>query len=210
MKKIIILTVALAFIVSAFALESDPSDVVGYVKYECITTANGNENFIALPLEAGYTDSEELGTDLGVCTRVTKFNVGTQGWDSCTDLGFPLGWVGQFNVATYQPYLVYVTDVVDFYVDGPVPDPEPTFNFVTTAFGNENPVMVPLSSSFTDSEELGTDIEVCTRVTKFNVGTQGWDSCTDLGFPLGWVGQFDVEIAQGLVVYVTAEVSVWP
>ena len=110
MKKIIILTVALAFIVSAFALESDPSDVVGYVKYECITTDNGNENFIALPVATEYTDSEELGTGIGDCTRVTKWDVTNQGWVSCTYVGFPVNdWVGQFDVEIAQALIVNMT-----------------------------------------------------------------------------------------------------
>ena len=211
MKKIIILTVALAFIVSAFALESDPSDVVGYVKYECVTTESTDDNFIALPLEAGYGDAEDLGVDIGSCDVVGYFDAANQGWIIASDVGFPVGWVGVFDVQPYGVYMVNVTADTDFYVVGSLVDPEPTYSLITTEGTDDNAIMVPLSCyAFVDAEDLGVDIGSCDVVGYFDAANQGWIIASDVGFPVGWVGVFDIEIGQPLMVNVTADVPSWP
>ncbi len=39
MKKLIAIIAIMTLATAAFAIESDPSETVGFVKYECVTTA---------------------------------------------------------------------------------------------------------------------------------------------------------------------------
>lgn len=208
MKKILVLGILVLFVSAVFALESDPSDVVGYVKYECVTTEGTNSNFIALPMDAGFTLASEVGSDIGVCDAVSYWDASNQGWVQATDLGFPLGWVGDFAVAPGAPLMIGITSNVDYYVAGDLPIPA-SYTLVTTEGTNSNSIMIPLNQTFTLASEVGTDIGVCDAVSYWDAVNQGWTQATDLGFPLGWVGDFGVAIADPLMVGVTAGTT-WP
>ncbi len=54
MKKLIAIIAILTLATTAFAIESEPSETVGFVKYECVTTAGTNLNAVANAMDAGY------------------------------------------------------------------------------------------------------------------------------------------------------------
>jgi hypothetical protein len=57
MKRFILPLMILLFVGSLLAVESAPSEVVGYVKYDCVAGLN----LVALPMSQGYTLSSEVG-----------------------------------------------------------------------------------------------------------------------------------------------------
>jgi hypothetical protein len=208
MKKLLSLIVVVLFLGSLFAVESDPSEVVGYVEYDLVTTAGTNLNYIALPLNSGLVLASAVGTDIGVCDAVAYWDAVNQGWVQATDLGFPVGWVGDFAVAPGDALMVGVTAAASYYVAGDLPTPA-TYTLVTSAGTNLNSIMVPLDQTFALASALGTDIGVCDAVAYWDATNQGWAQASDLGFPVGWVGDFAVAIADPLMVNVTSGTA-WP
>ena len=205
MKKVFVLSILVLFVGSLFALESDPSAVVGFVKYSCITTTGTNLNKVALPMDAGYAMASDLGNANPGIDAVYTWNATTQAWDAATDLGFM--WLGDFALNDGFAYLVNTTAVIDVYIAGGM-IVQPTYSLITTTGTNLNYLMVPLDrTDLTMASHLGIDIGVCDAVYSWNSGTQAWDAATDLGFM--WLGDFAISIADPLMVNVTADVS-WP
>ena len=114
MKKLLVIGMVLAFASSMFALESDPSEVVGYVTYGCVTTDGTDLNFIALPMNSGYTMASELGNAIGVCDVVNVWDPAGQGWLSASNLG--MFWAGDFAIEIGMPLMVNVTEAVSWPV----------------------------------------------------------------------------------------------
>ena len=207
MKKVFVLSILVLFIGSLLALESDPSAVVGFVKYDCITTTGTNLNKVALPMDAGYTMASELGIANPGVDAIYAWNAATQAWDAATDLGFM--WLGDFALQDGYAYLVNATAALDIYIAGGM-IVQPTYNLITTTGTNLNFLMVPMDrADLTMASHLGIDIGVgiCDAVYSWNSGTQAWDAATDLGFM--WLGDFAISISDPLMVNVTADVS-WP
>lgn len=77
MKKFILPLMLLLFVGSMFAVESDPSEVVGYVKYDLLA---GN-NTLALPMNQSYAMASEVGVAIDA-TAVMYFDAASQEWVS--------------------------------------------------------------------------------------------------------------------------------
>ena len=107
-KRIIAIMVILAFATYAFATESDPSETVGFVKYECVITGETDLNLIAYPMDAGFTNASDLGNDIGVCDAVGKWDASGQGWIQASYVP-PMGWMGDFAIDIGKPLMVNVT-----------------------------------------------------------------------------------------------------
>ena len=73
MKKLILPLLLLVAFGMLAAVESDPSAIVGYVKYPCVA----GYNTIALAMEQGYTMASEVGDAIPATT------VGT--WDPAAE-----------------------------------------------------------------------------------------------------------------------------
>jgi len=209
MKKLIAIIAILALATTAFATESDPSATVGFVKYECVTTAGTNFNFVALPMDAGYTMASDLGDAIGSCNAVAEWDASTQAWGQQASYIVPIGWLGDFALESGHAYMINVTADVDVYIAGDLPA-DPIFNLVTTAGTNFNFIMVPLSmSSLTMAGALGDDIGVCNAVASWDPTTQAWGQQASYIIPIGWLGDFAIDIGQPLMVNVTADTP-WP
>jgi hypothetical protein len=198
MKKFILPLMILLFVGSLFAVESDPSEVVGYVKYDLVA---GN-NTIALPMQETYTLASEVGDAIGA-TTVAYFNAGTQLWEGID--AFPWGgWSGEFAVTNGQALWVTVDAVQTFYSIGDLPATIPSYDLVA---GN-NTIMVPLDrSDLTSATLVGDDIGA-TTIAYFNATTQLWEGID--AFPWGgWSGEFATSI--GAPLWVTTDVAgTWP
>jgi len=209
MKKLIAIIAILALATAVFATESDPSATVGFVKYECVTTASTNFNFVALPMDAGYTMASELGDAIGSCDAVAEWDPTIQGWGQQASYVIPIGWLNDFAIESGHAYMINVTSNVDVYIAGDLPA-DPTFNLVTTASTNFNFIMVPLSmSSFTMASDIGDDIGVCDAVASWDASIQGWGQQASYVIPIGWLNDFAIDIGQPLMVNVTGA-AIWP
>jgi hypothetical protein len=211
MKKLLILTMMCALFGSVVALESDPSEVVGYVKYECVTATPTSNNFIAYSLDMGFTYASELGDDIGVCNAISWWNATTQSWQQISKLPPPINaWSGDFVLQDGYPYMIGVTSNIDYYVAGNR-GADPTFNLVTSTPTSNNTIMLRLDrSDLTTAPGLGDDIGVCNAISRWDATTQSWQQISKLPPPLNmWSGTFDIQIGDPLSVGVTSAAT-WP
>jgi len=179
------------------AVESDPSDVVGYVKYQCLA---GN-NMIALPLAQAFANASEVGDAIGA-TTVAYFNATAQEWVAID--AFPWGgWTDDFPVTNGQPLWISVDADVDFFSIGDLPA-VPTYNLLA---GN-NTIMIPLNRSDLDlASEVGDDIGA-TTIAFFDATSQEWIAID--AFPWGgWTDEFNTSIGSPLWISVDSGMT-WP
>jgi hypothetical protein len=194
----------LVLIGSMYALESDPSEVVGYVKYGCVTNANGDYNLMAIPMNAGYAVASDLGADYPNITSVRYWDSANQIWVSSDNYG--TFWWPDNPILANEVYYVTVGANTDIFVSGGL-NADPSYNLVNNVNGDYNTLMLPLDSSFTLSSELGNDIGVCTSVRYWDEVTQAWVSSDNYG--TFWWPDNAVEIAGAYYVTVSANVT-WP
>ena len=199
MKKFILPLLVLLFVGSIMAVESEPSAVVGYVKYDLVA---GN-NTIALPMDQPYAMAGEVGNAIGA-TTVGYFNSATQLWTIANKTMFGT-WANNFAVTVGQPLWVGVASATTYYSIGDLPDTEPVYNLVS---GN-NTVMIPLrNSGLTNSALVGADIPGAGSVGFFNSTTQLWTISNKTMFGT-WTNTFATAIGDPLWVG-TSTAGTWP
>ena len=204
MKKLMILLL-LVGIVSLYALESDPSDTVGFVKYSCVTTTGTNLNFMALPMDAGYANASDLGAAYANIDQVAKWDAANQVWNAANP--GPFGWANDFALTDGYSYMVSVTAATDIFIAGGMIT-QPQYSLVTTSGTNLNSIMLPLNrSDLTLASELGTDITNVDQVANWDSANQVWNAANP--GPFGWANDFAIAIGDPLMVSVTAN-TVWP
>jgi hypothetical protein len=196
MKKFILPLLVLLFVGSLFAVESAPSEVVGYVKYELVA---GN-NTIALPMDQPYAFASEVGDAIGA-TDVAYYNSATQAWEGIN--ATPFGWSGDFAVTNGQALWISVDSAGSFYSLGNMPETIPTYSLVA---GN-NMIMLPLNESALNLASLVGDDIGATDVAYYNSATQAWEGIN--ATPFGWSGDFDTAIGDPLWVS-TDTAGTWP
>ncbi|MCB5247500.1 MAG: hypothetical protein LHW57_05700 [Candidatus Cloacimonetes bacterium] len=206
MKKLILPLLLLVAFGMLAAVESDPSDVVGYVKY--ILYAGDND--IALPLAQGYTNASGVGNDITDCTSVKYFDGATQLWVAANKAPFPpFPWGPvDFPVADGDPLLINTTTAGTFYSIGDLPDPLATY----TLYAGDNFIMVPLDQSALNLASLiGNDITGCTSVKYFDGATQLWVAANKAPFPPFPWGPVDFTTAIGDALLInTGTAGTWP
>ena len=199
MKKFILPLLVLLFVGSIMAVESEPSAVVGYVKYDLVA---GN-NTIALPMDQPYAMASEIGDAIGAST-IGYFNTATQLW-STANKNFLGNWIGNFAVSNGQPLWVNVDTAISFYSIGDMPETEPVYSLVS---GN-NTVMLPLSDSdLSTSALVGGSIPGATSIGYFNSATQLWTT-SNKNFLGNWISPFDTSIGDPLWIN-TDTAGTWP
>lgn len=101
MKKLLLPLLLLVAFGMLAAVESDPSEVVGYVKYDCIAGLN----HIALPMDQGYTMAGEFADEYaGNIDAFSYWDAATQSWMTAFYLGY---WEGDFEVNIGSAMQVY-------------------------------------------------------------------------------------------------------
>ncbi len=200
MKKVILpLLLILAFSFLA-AVESDPSTVVGYVRYDLVA---GN-NLVALPMECPWTFASELGdTFSGNVDQVSYWDQTGQYFIGASDIGGM--WDGDFPIATNDVLMLYSYAAVPFYSLGDLPAPA-TYNL---AIGN-NTLMVPLNkSSLGWASELGAELIAGSvdQVSYWDQTGQYFIGASDIGGM--WDGDYAIGIAMPLMAHSYAAFT-WP
>jgi hypothetical protein len=200
MKKLLFFTMMLVLIGSMVALESDASEVVGYVKYSCVI----GSNLIALPMDAEYTTSATVGDDITDADQMTYWNATSQGWIS-SGKNFLGNWLSPFAVDDGMALMVRVTSDSDFFVTGSMFETEPTYDILV----GSNTIMVPLSETgLTTSALVGNDMVNVDQMTYWNADSQGWVS-SGKNFLGNWLSPFSTDIAMPMMTRAT-EAFTWP
>lgn len=108
MKKFILPLLFLLAVGMLVAVESDPSAVVGYVKYPCVA---GGNTLIALPMEAGFATAGAVGVAVGGGCDAVSIYLPTQAWKTTFDIGdgfeedFAISGIGTpLQVYSYTPF----------------------------------------------------------------------------------------------------------
>jgi len=198
MKKVILPLLLILAVGILAAVESAPSAVVGYVKYNCTA---GN-NMLALPMTSSYALASELGDAIGA-TTVGYFDSDSQLWTTIEAQPWG-GWTDDFSVVNGQPLWVTVDAEVDFYSLGSLPATNPSYNLVA---GN-NVIMLPLNKSNLNLASLVGDDIGATTVGYFDASSQLWTTIEAQPWG-GWTDDFSTSIGQPL--WITSDVSgVWP
>jgi uncharacterized protein YdeI (BOF family) len=198
MKKFILPLLVLLFVGSLFAVESAPSAVVGYVKYDLVA---GN-NTIALPMDQPYALASEVGDAIGAST-MGYYDSANQIW-VVVDANPWGGWTGDFDVSNGQALWVNTATEASFYSLGNMPASLPSYNLVA---GN-NTIMVPLDRSDLNLASLvGDDIGAST-MGYYDSANQIW-VVVDANPWGGWTGDFDTAIGDPLWAN-TNVAGTWP
>jgi len=168
--------------------------------FSLITTATTNTNTIGFIFnDTGLTTAHELGTAVGNCDLVSKWDATTQSY-----LSHPMAYetVNNFSLQVGEAYFVSVTQDRDFTLTGTFP-PSLTAYLITTATINTNAVGLPYSKShLTKAHALGLDVGNCDLVAKWDATTQSY-----LSHPMAYetVNNFDIEWGQGYFISVTQD-----
>jgi len=185
----------LVLIGSMVALESEPSEVVGYVKYNVV---NGDYNMIALPLTSDLTLASQLATVVDPdISSVIKWNAG--GWQQY----ITSSPASDYAITGNQSFLVYmeVSADVEFYSAGAV-GVCPTYDIAANDFTQ---IMLPLErSDLTLASELAADIgtDVTSVITWTGGGWQQYITSSP-------ASDYAINIGDGFLIYSDAEILGW-
>jgi len=207
MKKLIIPLLFIFAIGILAAVESEPSEVVGYVKYPCVV---GN-NFVAMPMNDGHTLVSEVTASYNangdVINTVNIYDPTVQQWNGCTNFGGnyfePDLEVGPGSVLFFTSY-----QALDFYSIGAMPATNAQYTIVN---GN-NTIMVPLNKSSLNcvsllAMDMGPNDEI-NAVNLWDTSAQGWNGCTNFG---GNYFEPDPEISIATPLFLTSYANfIWP
>lgn len=197
MKKLILPLLLLVAFGMLAAVESDPSEVVGYVKYPCIAGLN----HIALPMDQGLTMASDWANNYpGMMDAMSYWDAVSQSWVSAFDLGY---WEGDFAVAPGSVMLISAMAPFDGFSIGALPATNASYNLLIGL----NDMMIPLNrSDITMAGTMGDEVAVLDAISYWDATTQSWVSAFNLGY---WEGDFPVTI--GFPVQVNAlDVATWP
>jgi len=142
--------------------------------FNLITTATTNVNTIGFVLEnTGITTAHELGTAIGSCDLVSRWDEATQSYSS-HPMAAPT--FNNFALEVGKAYFVSVTTDHAYIMTGISPIAK-TVNLVTTATTNVNAIGLPKSKeSLTTAHQLGQDIGTVDLVSRWDVATQSYSS----------------------------------
>jgi len=197
MKKLILPLLLLVAFGMLAAVESDPSNVVGYVKYPCVVGLN----HIALPMDQNLTMASDWAADYpGLMDAMSYWDAATQSWISALDLGY---WEGDFPVGPGSVMMLYALSNFPGYSIGDLPATNATYSMIAGL----NDIMVPLNrSDITMAGTAGDEIGVLDAMNYWDNTTQSWASALNLGY---WEGDFPVTIAFPMQVYALSPAT-WP
>jgi len=201
MKKFILPLLLILTVGMLAAVESEPSEVVGYVKYDCY---NGF-NYIALPM-GDLTTAEAIGNQyLPNISSVSKWIPTSQSWTTVAydpDFG---EWDGSIPVENGDVIVMFASVGFDFYSLG-----NPIENIIYDINPGYNYISVPLNrSDILNAETIGNDIGNIMSISVWSNINQSW---TTINFDVDfgeWDGTIPVDIGDVVVLYGSTTTS-WP
>ena len=203
MKKLIIpLLFIFAFSILA-AVESEPSEIVGYVKYPCVEGLN----FVALPMEQGYTSVSQIGNTYPyLIDAISYWDASSQSWvESVYYLDWDV-WDPDYSVTINLPLMVHCLNNFNFYSIGDLP----TINAQYSLLPGLNTIMIPLNkSNLTQASILGTNIGTVDAVSEWIASTQSWNDSVYYQDWEIWDPDYDVAIGMPLMVHSISS-TIWP
>lgn len=207
MKKFILPLMLLLFVGSMFAVESDPSEVVGYVKYDCLP----GYNLVALPMVEAYTTTADVGNAYNAISDVIgliyMYDASIQDWVASTNFGGGY-WEPELAVQTGDVLYTYVNEAFAFYSIGDLPATPAQY----TVLPGYNTAMIPLNrSDLTVTSQVGASMgtgEDIGVIYLYDASIQDWVASTNFGGGY-WEPELDVAIGTPMYIYSNANLT-WP
>jgi len=185
------------------AVESDPSAVVGYVKY---TTTVGS-NYVALPMTPAIPGAKAFGmTFTGAVTSVSRFNNTTKAWQTVNRITNTMWGGTDFTLVAGDLIRLVATAAIpaDFYSIGDLPTTMPSWALST----GSNYLSLPLNkSTLSTTALLGANLGTASSISRFNNTTKAWQTTNKVG--VMWVPSYAIGIGDPLRVVATATFT-WP
>jgi len=200
MKKIILPLLLILTVGMLAAVESEPSEVVGFVKYDI---AEGN-SMIAIPMTTTYTMAGDLGTAIGA-TTVSYWDNNSQAFVAAEYIDWLGDWDNNFPIASGSVLMVNAPSATTFYSIGDLPETNPTFNLVV---GN-NMIMIPLNRSDLNMAGLVGNITNSQTVSYWNNTAQAFVASEYIDWMDDWDNNFPTSIGDPLMVNANS-VGVFP
>lgn len=205
MKKFILPLLLLLAIGMLAAVESDPSAVVGYVKYDCVI----GDNAVAMPMVQTFTTTTEFGAQYpgDEINTISIWNAESQYWESSVNYGGGF-WDPELPVGTGVVLFFNTTADLTYYSIGDLPETNAQYNFVI----GDNAVMVPLDrSDLTTTALAGAtmgDGETVNTISLWNPAGQYWESSVNYGGGF-WDPELNTSIGTPMFLNSGTE-EVWP
>ena len=204
MKKVILPLLLILAVGILAAVESAPSAVVGYVKYDCPI---GN-SLIAMPLVQTYTTTTEFGAQFGEdVNTINIYNPTIQDWEASVNYGGGF-WDPELPVGTGSVLFINATAAVTYYSMGGLPTTNAQYNVVV---GN-NTVMLPLNKSTLNTTALAGatmgDGETVNTINLYNSAIQDWDASVNYGGGF-WDPEYALSIGTPMFIN-SGSVFDWP
>ena len=191
MKKFILPLLLILTVGMLAAVESEPSEVVGYVKYD---VAEGN-SMLAIPMTTTYTMAGDLGTALGA-TTVSYWNNTFQGFVAANYIDWMDDWDNNFPITSGSVLMVNAPTATTFYSIGNLPATTPTYNLVV----GYNTIMIPLNRSDLNMAGLVGNATNSTTVSYWNSTFQGFVAANYIDWMDDWDNNFPTSIGDPLMV----------
>ncbi|MDP8220545.1 MAG: T9SS type A sorting domain-containing protein [Candidatus Stygibacter frigidus] len=201
MKKIYFVLLLVVWTFCLFAIVSEPSETVGYIRYDLGNNAASGYNIISLSLgDHNQTNCFELLSEIPGCSAISEFLASEQCWRTYDDSG----WVAEWALQDCQSYLIHVSEAGSWYSFGELPEPV-TYNFYHNGLTGYNLFMLPLNlADLYNCELLFEDIgNSCLALSQWNSAEQSWQVYEGEG-ELLW----ETRIGNGYIVTVS-ENMVW-
>ncbi len=193
MKKFILPLLLLLAVGMLAAVESDPSAVVGYVKYDIVS---GN-SMVALPMDTSLALAGDVGALVGA-TTVSYWDNDAQAFVAAEYIDWMGDWDNNFAVTNGMALLVYSdAPTADFYSIGALPIANPTYPIVA---GNSM-LMIPLDrSDLAFAGMVGTEAGA-TTVSYWDTDAQAFVASEYIDWMGDWDNNFATTIGNPLMVY---------
>ncbi|MDY0016750.1 MAG: T9SS type A sorting domain-containing protein [Candidatus Delongbacteria bacterium] len=193
----------------SYGYRSLPSEAVGVVKFENVTTRTSDLNHISLPFDAGYTLSSDIAPGT-VINSISKWNPIYQGWRTTTFIPFnTIPWVNVYNITEGDALCVNAKISHSLYIAGKYIE-IPQYQLIITEGADLNFIMHPIDKYNLNyaGDGVGNNIGVCNSITKWNAVTQSNITTT---FVPGYGWENDFESKPGLPLFVNMTDSLlWP
>jgi len=205
MKKLILPLLLLLGITMLMAVESAPSAVVGYVKYDCLAGLN----MVALPMDQAFTTSSELGMAYpGMLDGINAWDAASQTWVGSVYYPAPDDvWDPELPIGPGTVYMVNATTPFSMYSIGAMPAANASYALIPGL----NTLMVPLNkSALSTSSLLGVDVGILDGINYWDAASQTWVGAVYYPAPDDvWDPEFTTGIGMPLMVNSTGTAT-WP
>ena len=201
MKKLILPLLLLVAFGMLAAVESNPSEVVGYVKYPCYT---GN-NTVAYPMGTSTTAEGTVTPYVANFGSIAMWSNAGQSWSSITyDTEFA-EWSGTLPINNAGCMTFNTSANFDFYSLG-----TPSAIITFAIYAGNNRIYVPLNrADLTTAEALANEMGNIGSVAWYTNSTHSWASITYDPEFMEWSGTHPISIGDPLTLNSSASTT-WP